>query len=112
MSFTSFVDALRAGKKPQFPSNAVSAEYAAQMDAEDELRHFRDEFIIPTKASLKKTALDGTVPGLSPGLCDENQQQLTIIQASQKLAMEPMATQTDTAQVMLMLPESTFAVTR
>lgn len=65
MSFTSFVDALRAGKKPQFPSNAVSAEYAAQMDAEDELRHFRDEFIIPTKASLKKTALDGTVPGVS-----------------------------------------------
>ncbi|KAI4595936.1 Kynureninase (L-kynurenine hydrolase) [Pestalotiopsis sp. 9143b] len=64
MSFSAFVDTLRAGKKPQFPSNAVSAEYAAQMDAEDELRHFRDEFILPTKASLKKTALDGTLPGV------------------------------------------------
>ncbi|KAK6222626.1 Kynureninase (L-kynurenine hydrolase) [Pestalotiopsis sp. IQ-011] len=64
MSFNAFVDTLRAGKKPQFPSNAVSAEYAAQMDAEDELGHFRDEFILPTKASLKKTALDGTLPGV------------------------------------------------
>lgn len=65
MSFNGFVNTLRAGKKPQFPSNAVSAEYAAQMDAEDELNHLRSEFVLPTKGSLKKTALDGTIPGMS-----------------------------------------------
>jgi kynureninase len=63
MAFNGFVDILRAGKKPQFPSNAASAEYAAEMDSQDELKHLRNEFILPTKTSLAKTALDGTIPG-------------------------------------------------
>ncbi|KAK3400787.1 pyridoxal phosphate-dependent transferase [Sordaria brevicollis] len=61
--FASKVAILREGKKPEFPSNANTLEYAQSLDAQDELKHFRDEFIIPTRASLKKKALDGTMPG-------------------------------------------------
>lgn len=32
---------------------AYSKEYAESLDARDPLRHFRDEFIIPSKADLK-----------------------------------------------------------
>lgn len=64
--FASKVKVLRDGQKPEFPSNANTLEYAQFLDAHDELRHFRDEFIIPTRASLKKKALDGTIPGTCP----------------------------------------------
>ncbi|KAK1774770.1 pyridoxal phosphate-dependent transferase [Copromyces sp. CBS 386.78] len=62
--FASKVKVLRDGQKPQFPSNANTQEYAQSLDAQDELRHFRHEFIIPTRGSLKKKALDGTIPGV------------------------------------------------
>lgn len=64
--FASKIKILRTGQKPQFPSNANTLEYAQSLDAQDELRHFRDEFIIPTRASLKKKALDGSIPGTCP----------------------------------------------
>jgi kynureninase len=65
MEFSSFVDRLRAGGAPKFPASANTAEYAAKLDSEDDLRHLREQFILPTKASLKKKALDGTIPGKS-----------------------------------------------
>lgn len=64
--FASKVKVLREGQKPEFPSNANTLQYAQSLDAQDELRHFRDEFIIPTRGSLKKKALDGTIPGKYP----------------------------------------------
>lgn len=36
---------------------AFSREYAESLDATDSLRHFRDEFIIPSKADLKRKTL-------------------------------------------------------
>lgn len=63
--FQSFIKAFRAGQKPLFPENASSIEYARQLDAQDELHFLRDNFIIPTKGSLRKRALTGTVPGTS-----------------------------------------------
>jgi len=56
---------LRQGELPQFPPYADSAKYAASLDAQDPLRHLRDEFILPTKASLKKRTVNGTFPGES-----------------------------------------------
>lgn len=66
MEFSTLVERLRAGSAPKFAASANTAEYAAKLDSEDELRHLRDQFILPSKASLKKTALDGTIPGEQP----------------------------------------------
>jgi kynureninase len=42
----------------QDDSRAFTREYAASLDAEDPLRHFRDEFIIPSVKDLKRKTLD------------------------------------------------------
>lgn len=36
---------------------AYKREYAEALDSQDPLRHFREEFIIPSKADLKRTTL-------------------------------------------------------
>lgn len=62
MELATFVDRLRSGASPKFPQNANSLEFAQSLDSQDKLSHLRNEFNIPTKASLKKKALDGSVP--------------------------------------------------
>lgn len=50
------------GEKPLYNnhgSEAMKEEYAVAQDEKDPLRHIRDEFIIPTKADLKRTRLPG-----------------------------------------------------
>lgn len=45
---------------------AYSKEYAHSLDEQDSLRHFRDEFIIPSKKDLKRKTLavtEGNVHG-------------------------------------------------
>ncbi|KAL3490572.1 pyridoxal phosphate-dependent transferase [Aspergillus germanicus] len=42
----------------QDDSRAFTREYAASLDAEDPLRHFRDQFIIPSVQDLKRKTLD------------------------------------------------------
>ncbi|KAL2211438.1 kynureninase [Sarocladium strictum] len=68
MSLTDFVDRLRGGSPAKFPSSANTLEFAQQLDSQDSIRHLRDEFIIPTKGSLKKKALDGRIPGDEQGI--------------------------------------------
>lgn len=63
MEFETFVDRLRSGEAPKFPHDANTLDFARKLDTQDSLRHLRDEFVIPTKASLKKKALDGRIPG-------------------------------------------------
>ncbi|KAI1616984.1 putative kynureninase [Exophiala viscosa] len=43
--------------KHTFPDNADSEEYARSLDSSDPLRTFREKFIIPSKASLKRKSL-------------------------------------------------------
>ncbi|KAF7562462.1 hypothetical protein G7046_g1681 [Stylonectria norvegica] len=62
MDFSTFVDRLRSGASPKFPHDANSIAFAQKLDSQDSLSHLRDEFMLPTKASLKKKALDGLVP--------------------------------------------------
>ncbi|KAI8162935.1 Kynureninase 1 [Colletotrichum sp. SAR 10_70] len=62
MEFAAFAEQIRSGHPAKFPTNANTAKYAQQLDAQDKLRHLRDEFIIPTKGSLKKKELNGTFP--------------------------------------------------
>jgi kynureninase len=59
--YRSFIKTLRAGDKPEFPADAGSIDYARQLDAQDKLSSFRDKFNIPTRGSLKKKALSGSV---------------------------------------------------
>ncbi|KAK0637486.1 pyridoxal phosphate-dependent transferase [Bombardia bombarda] len=75
MPFVSFVKALRAGQSVQFPLEAKSLEYARGLDAEDDLGHLRDQFLIPTRGSLKKKALNGTLLGKGPNGATTNQDQ-------------------------------------
>ncbi|KAK3301737.1 pyridoxal phosphate-dependent transferase [Chaetomium strumarium] len=59
----SFAKALRAGNKPAFSSEAKSIDYARKLDAQDKLKLLRSNFNIPSRRSLKKRALDGSLPG-------------------------------------------------
>ena len=58
------VERLRSGKALEFPTDASALAFAQNLDSQDSLRHLRDEFIIPTKGSFKKKALDGSIPGI------------------------------------------------
>lgn len=68
MDLSAFIERLRSAASPKFPSDANSIAFAQKLDSQDSLRHLRDEFVIPTKASLKKRALDGTLPSKSSHL--------------------------------------------
>ncbi|KAK4549369.1 Kynureninase 1 [Oleoguttula mirabilis] len=64
MELSPIAERLRAGDQPKFSGDANTLEYAESLDASDSLRHLRDQFILPTKASLKKKALNGNIPGV------------------------------------------------
>ncbi|KAK2595671.1 Kynureninase (L-kynurenine hydrolase) [Conoideocrella luteorostrata] len=63
MDFPAFVDRLRSGASPKFPTDASTLAFAQKLDSQDQLKHLRDEFDLPSKASLKKKALNGSFPG-------------------------------------------------
>ncbi|KJZ75480.1 Kynureninase 2 [Hirsutella minnesotensis 3608] len=67
MDLSAYVDRLRRGEAAGFPSDANSLAFAQELDKQDQLRHLRDEFTLPTKASLKKKNLDGTLPAQVTG---------------------------------------------
>ncbi|KAK4224227.1 putative kynureninase [Podospora fimiseda] len=67
----SLISEVQEGGKPTYPPEADTLEYARLLDSQDKLSHLRDEFIIPTRDSLKKTALDGTIPGETTNDNDE-----------------------------------------
>lgn len=64
MELPALVERLRSGKALDFPSDANTLAFAQNLDSQDSLRHLRDEFIIPTKSSSKKKALNGCIPGI------------------------------------------------
>lgn len=53
---------LRRGAAPDFPPDAGELAFARRLDAQDVLRPLRAEFVLPSRASLRKRALDGTLP--------------------------------------------------
>ncbi|KAI7571669.1 hypothetical protein KC343_g1211, partial [Hortaea werneckii] len=63
MDLSTMSKRLRGGQYPEYPADANSLEYARRLDNQDKLRHLRQQFILPSKKSLKKKALDGTIPG-------------------------------------------------
>lgn len=55
MDFSVTADQIRSGKKPAFSD--LSREHARSLDGSDPVKHLRNEYIFPTKASLKGKAL-------------------------------------------------------
>jgi len=44
-------------KKPSFPAEANTLEFAKSLDAKDHLRSFREKFFIPSKTNIKSKTL-------------------------------------------------------
>ena len=63
MEFAAVVERIRAGQPAGFPANGDDIAFARQLDAQSPLQNLRDEYIYPTKSSIKKKALDGKLPG-------------------------------------------------
>jgi len=57
MNRQTMIQNLGRGESVKFPTNARTIEYARQLDAQDPLRSFRQQFRIPTKSSLKRKAV-------------------------------------------------------
>ena len=84
MELPQYVDRLRAGKGADFPAEAKTLSFAQKLDSQDSLAHLRDEFIIPTKASMKKTALNGRIPGMFANSCVFACLQLALLEKLEK----------------------------
>lgn len=67
MSLDSFATALLEGKAANFPPEANTLEFAKSLDAQDDLRHLREQFNIPTKGSLRRKTLKPASTGTTPG---------------------------------------------
>ncbi|KAL2815325.1 kynureninase 1 [Aspergillus granulosus] len=67
----------------QDDSRASTREYAASLDAEDPLRHFRKEFIIPSTKDLKRKTLD---PSNTP---DDSSDPRSIYLCGNSLGLQP-----------------------
>lgn len=55
MDFAATADQIRSGKKPTFDDSSL--EFAQSLDKADPLKEFRNEYIFPTKTSLKSKSL-------------------------------------------------------
>lgn len=60
------VEELRASGRTQFKGDSNTQDYARKLDEQDHLSGLREQFVLPTKGSLKKKALDGSIPSKSP----------------------------------------------
>ncbi|KAK0624052.1 pyridoxal phosphate-dependent transferase [Immersiella caudata] len=54
MDMNHFTNHLRQGKTPAFSLGAKTLKFAQDLDRQDELAEFRDQFNLPTRASLKQ----------------------------------------------------------
>ncbi|KAH7366622.1 pyridoxal phosphate-dependent transferase [Pyrenochaeta sp. MPI-SDFR-AT-0127] len=69
------IEQLRQGHKPQWPANADSLDFAQTLDNHSDIaKTFRHEFIVPTKAQLKRKTLidDAKTAAQASGPDDES----------------------------------------
>lgn len=57
MDFAAVAGQVRAGKKPDFFDGSSLLSYAQSLDSADPLAHLREDYIFPTKTSLKSKSL-------------------------------------------------------
>ena len=67
MDTASAIEQLRQGQKPQWPAHAESFDFARSLDESNQLPHtLRPEFIVPSKAQLKRKSLKDDAQTASP----------------------------------------------
>jgi kynureninase len=74
MDATNAIKQLRQGRKPQWPSNADTLDFARSLDENKNIsKTFRLEFVVPSKAQLKRTTLkdDAEIEGGASSVDDE-----------------------------------------
>lgn len=84
------VTLLRRGEKPEWPTNASSLEFAQSLDShKDILPTFRDQFVVPTKAQVKRKTLkdDAQTAAKASSVEDES-----IYFCGNSLGLQPKAT--------------------
>lgn len=62
MDFTTVVERIRSGQPAGFPERANDLTFAQELDALDPVQKLRNDYIYPTRDSLKKRALNGKLP--------------------------------------------------
>lgn len=68
MDVPSMIASLRRGESVTFPAEADQPSFATQLDQDERLPRFRDQFIIPKKRALKAKSLKdaaGEFPALA-----------------------------------------------
>lgn len=74
MELATYIESLRRrGAANEITPRAHALAFAKKLDSQDTLKDLRNEFIIPTKASLAKTSLDGAMPGDEPAATPSKQ---------------------------------------
>lgn len=59
MNAKTAIEGLRAGQKPEWPSNANTLDFAQSLDNSEQIpKTFRSEFVVPTKAQLKRKTIN------------------------------------------------------
>ncbi|POS75760.1 kynureninase [Diaporthe helianthi] len=90
MDFSAAADQIRSGKKPAFSD--FSRQHARSLDESDPIKHLRNEYIFPTKASLKDKALKPVVSSAAAGNGHEKDGEGAIYFSGNSLGLQSRAT--------------------
>jgi kynureninase len=89
MDAAAAIKQLRQGQKPQWPANAESLEFAHSLDQSAEIpKTFRPEFVVPSKAQLKRKTLKDDAQTANPASTPDDE---AIYFCGNSLGLQPKA---------------------
>ncbi|CAN9451290.1 unnamed protein product [Alternaria alternata] len=89
MDAAAAIKQLRQGQKPQWPANAESVEFAHSLDQSAEIsKTFRPEFVVPSKAQLKRKTLKDDAQTANPASTPDDE---AIYFCGNSLGLQPKA---------------------
>ena len=89
MDLDSAVNKLREGQKPTWPEISNSLDFAQSLDSSDQIQKtFRSEFVVPTKAQLKRKTLKDDADTAAPA---SNPDEESIYFCGNSLGLQPKA---------------------